>query len=190
MLADFFDTMGTMVAVGSEAKLLDEDGVPPRSKAILIIDSLGAVAGGLGGVSSNTAYVESTAGVGEGARTGFASVVTGVLFLLALFFAPLFALVPGEAASTALVFVGFLMMTQVTEIDWAKTEMALPAFLTIALMPFAYSITVGIGMGFISYVVIQVARGHARKVHALMWVSSVLFVVYFALGPIQSLIAG
>jgi len=190
MLADFFDTMGTMVAVGSGAKLLDKEGFPPRSTAILIIDSFGAIAGGLGGVSSNTAYVESTAGVGEGARTGFASVVTGVLFLLALFFAPLFALVPSEAASTALVFVGFLMMTQVTEIDWTKTEMALPAFLTIALMPFAYSITVGIGMGFISYVVIQIARGHAKKIHALMWISSALFVVYFALGPIQSLIAG
>lgn len=190
MLADFFDTMGTMVAVGSEAKLLDQDGIPPRSKSILIIDSLGAIFGGLGGVSSNTAYVESTAGVGEGARTGLASVVTGALFLLALFFAPLFALVPTEAASTALVFVGFLMMTQVTEIDWSKTDMALPAFLTIALMPFAYSITAGIGMGFISYVVIQIARGRAMKIHPLMWVSSILFVVYFSLGPIQSLLVG
>lgn len=188
MLADFFDTMGTMVAVGSEGKLLDKEGVPPRAMSILVIDSLGAMAGGLGGVSSNTAYVESTAGVGEGARTGFASIVTGALFLLAIFFSPLVALVPGEAASTALVFVGFLMMTQVTEIDWSRTDMALPAFLTIALMPFAYSISVGIGAGFIAYVVIQIAKGHAKKIHPLMWIVSVLFVIYFALGPIQSLL--
>lgn len=188
MLADFFDTMGTMVAVASEADLLDEEGVPPRSGAILVIDSLGAMLGGIGGVSSNTAYVESTAGVGEGARTGLASITAGIMFLVSLFLAPLVMLVPAEAASTALVFVGFLMMTQVTGIDWSKTEMALPAFLTIALMPFTYSIAVGIGAGFISYVVIQIARGHARKIHPLMWIVSILFVVYFAMGPIQELL--
>ncbi|MFT0761591.1 NCS2 family permease [Actinomyces sp. F1_1611] len=190
MLADFFDTMGTMVAVGAEGDLLDESGTPPHSARILMIDSLGAMAGGLGGVSSNTAYVESTAGVGEGARTGLASVVTGLLFLLALFFAPLMTLVPAEAASTALVFVGFLMMTQVTEIDWSRQEMALPAFLTIAMMPFSYSISVGIGVGFVSYTVIQIARGHARKIHPLMWVVAALFVVYFAMTPIQQLLLG
>lgn len=188
MLADFFDTMGTMVAVGSEAHLLDEEGVPPRSGAILVIDSLGAMIGGIGGVSSNTAYVESTAGVGEGARTGLSAITSGVMFIFALFLSPLVQLVPAEAASTALVFVGFLMMTQVTEIDWSKTEMALPAFLTIALMPFAYSIAVGIGTGFIAYVVIQIARGHIRKIHPLMWIVSALFVVYFAMGPIQELL--
>ncbi len=188
MLADFFDTMGTMVAVGSEGDMLDEEGSPPNSGRILIIDSLGAMVGGLGGVSSNTAYVESTAGVGEGARTGLASVVTGGLFLLALFFAPLMTLVPAEAASTALVFVGFLMMTQVTEIDWNRKEMALPAFLTIALMPFSYSISVGIGVGFVSYTVIQIARGHVRKIHPLMWVVAGLFVVYFAITPIEQLL--
>ena len=190
MLADFFDTMGTMVAVGAEGDLLDEHGAPENTRAILVVDSLGAIAGGLGGVSSNTAYVESTAGVGEGARTGLASVVTGVLFLLATFFAPLAALVPAEAASTALVFVGFLMMTQVTEIDWTDPEMAIPAFLTIALMPFGYSITAGIGAGFIFYTVIQLARGKAKNVHPLMWIVSALFVVYFALGPIQNALAG
>ncbi len=190
MLADFFDTMGTMVAVGSEGKLLDEEGIPFKSRQILVVDSLGAILGGLGGVSSNTAYVESSAGVGEGARTGLSAVVTGTLFLLAIFFAPLAALVPAEAASTALVFVGFLMMTQVTEIDWTDPDFGIPAFLTIALMPFAYSITAGIGAGFIFYTVIQVARGRAKNVHALMWLVSVMFVVYFALGPIQSALFG
>ena len=185
MLADFFDTMGTMVAVGSEGNLLDEEGIPHRSRAILVIDSLGAIAGGLGGVSSNTAYVESSAGVGEGART---SVFTGSFFLISIFLAPLVTLVPAEAASTALVFVGFLMMTQVTEIDWTDVEFAVPAFLTIALMPFAYSITAGIGAGFVFYTVIQIARGKASRIHPIMWVVSAAFVVYFAMGPIQALV--
>ncbi len=188
MLADFFDTMGTMVAVGSEGDLLDEDGAPHGSAQILMVDSLGAIAGGLGGVSSNTAYVESTAGVGEGARTGLSSVVTGVLFLIAIVLSPLVTLVPAEAASTALVFVGFLMMSQVTEIDWTRVEFAIPAFLTIALMPFAYSITAGIGAGFVFYTVIQVAQGRWKRIHPLMWIVTILFMVYFALGPIQSAI--
>lgn len=185
MLADFFDTMGTMVAIGSEADLLDETGTPPKSRQILAIDSLAAIAGGLGGTSSNTSYVESSAGVGEGARTGLASVVTGVLFLLSIFLSPIVELVPTEAASTALVFVGFLMMTQVLDIDWKKPEIAIPAFLTIAFMPFAYSISVGIGTGFIAYVFATVAAGKGKKIHPLMWVVTVLFAVYFVLGPIQ-----
>ncbi|WP_026459943.1 NCS2 family permease [Schaalia suimastitidis] len=185
MLADFFDTMGTMVAIGGEAKLLDKEGNPPRSKQILFVDSLAAIFGGAGGVSSNTSYIESSAGVGEGARTGLASVVTGVLFLLSTFLAPLVALVPTEAASTALVFVGFLMMMQVLEIDWLKPDIAIPAFLTIAFMPFSYSITVGIGIGFITYTVIKIAQGRGGKVHPLMWLASFLFVLYFVMGPIQ-----
>ncbi|MCD4557605.1 NCS2 family permease [Schaalia sp. lx-100] len=190
MLADFFDTMGTMVAIGSEAHLIDKEGNPPRSKHILFIDSIAAILGGVGGVSSNTSYIESSAGVGEGARTGLASVVTGVLFLLSTFLSPLVELVPTEAASTALVFVGFLMMTQVLDIEWTKPEIAIPAFLTIAFMPFAYSITVGIGIGFITYCVIQVAQGHLKKVHPLMWVASLLFIFYFVLGPIQHALLG
>lgn len=185
MLADFFDTMGTMVAVGAEGQLLDEEGNPPKTRQILIIDSLAAVAGGVGGVSSNTSYVESASGVAEGARTGLASVVTGFLFLLSTFLAPLVELVPTEAASTALVFVGFLMMTQVTDIDWKAPEIAIPSFMTIALMPFGYSVSVGIGVGFVIYALIQLVMGQARKVHPLMWVVSGLFVVYFLLGPIQ-----
>lgn len=187
MLADFFDTMGTMVGVGARGDLLDENGNPPRMRSILVIDSLAAVAGGLGGVSSNTSYVESTSGVAEGARTGLAAVTTGVLFLLCTFLAPLASLVPTEAASTALVFVGFLMMLQVTDIDWKDPELALPAFLTIVLMPFAYSITVGIGAGFVFYLMIRIAKGKAAKTHPLIWIMSLLFLVYFALGPIQDL---
>ena len=186
MLADFFDTMGTMVAVGAEGSLLDEQGNPPKTRQILIIDSLAAVAGGVGGVS-NTSYVESASGVAEGARTGLASVVTGVLFLLSTFLAPLVELVPTEAASTALVFVGFLMMTQVTDIDWKAPEVAIPAFMTMAFMPFGYSVSVGIGVGFVTYSLIQLVKGQARKVHPLLWVVSVLFVVYFLMGPIQRL---
>ena len=188
MLADFFDTMGTMVAVGSEGKLLDAEGNPPRTRQILIIDSLAAVAGGVGGVSSNTSYVESASGVAEGARTGLASVVTGVLFLLSTFLAPLVELVPTEAASTALVFVGFLMMTQVTDIDWSAPQIAIPSFMTIALMPFGYSVSVGIGVGFVVYALIQLVTGKARTVHPLMWLVSALFVIYFLMGPIQRLL--
>ncbi|WP_261165537.1 NCS2 family permease [Microbacterium sp. Marseille-Q6965] len=186
LLADFFDTMGTMVAVGAEAKLLDEKGNPPQTRRILVIDSLAAVAGGMGSVSSNTSYVESTSGVGEGARTGLASVVTGIAFLLATFLSPLVALVPYEAAAPALVLVGFLMMTQISGIDWTRMEIAIPAFLTIAIMPFTYSISDGIGAGFIAYVIVKLAQGRIRDIHWLMWLSSVLFVVYFTLDPIRA----
>ncbi len=188
MLADFFDTMGTMTAIGAEADLLDEEGVPPNSQRILIVDSVAAAAGGAAGVSSNTSYIESASGVGEGARTGLASVVTGVLFLLATIFAPLVAIIPNEAAVPALVLVGFLMMQQVRHIDWDDLEIALPAFLTIVLMPFTYSISVGIGAGFLAYVLVKIVRGKAGMVHPLMWVVSVLFVVYFAIDPIKQLV--
>lgn len=189
MLADFFDTMGTMVAVGAEGNLLDENGNPEKSRQILLIDSLAAAAGGVGGVSSNTSYIESAAGVGEGARTGLASVVTGIAFLLSTFLSPLVQLVPTEAASTALVFVGFLMMTQVADVDWKSADIAIPAFMTIAFMPFGYSVSVGIGVGFITFVIIQIAKGKAAKIHPLMWLSSTLFVIYFLLGPIQAMLA-
>ncbi|MBX9245657.1 NCS2 family permease [Actinotalea ferrariae] len=188
LLADFFDTMGTMVAVGGEAGLLDENGNPPRTKQILVVDSVAAVAGGASGVSSNTSYIESAAGVGDGARTGLASVVTGVAFLLSTFLAPLVDMVPFEAATPALVVVGFLMVMQVSGIDWKNMEVAIPAFLTIVLMPFTYSITAGMGAGFIAFVVIKVALGKARLVHPLMWVTAGLFVAYFTLTPIRGLL--
>jgi AGZA family xanthine/uracil permease-like MFS transporter len=188
LLADFFDTMGTVVAVGAEGDLLSAKGNPPHLPSILMVDSVAAVAGGLGSVSSNTSYVESAAGVAEGARTGLASVVTGVGFLLAMFFAPLINVVPSEAATPALVFVGFLMMSQVTKVDWEDIEEGLPAFLTLALMPFTFSITVGIGAGFIMFVVLKLARGKARQVHPLMYVVAAAFVIYFVQGLLAKLV--
>jgi len=184
MLADFFDTMGTMTAIGAEAGLNDEEGIPPHTERILVVDSIAAIAGGAAGVSSNTSYVESASGVGEGARTGLASIVTGLLFLLATFFTPLVRMIPSEAAVPALVLVGFLMMQQVTEIAWSDVEIAIPAFLTIVLMPFTYSISVGIGAGFLAFLLIKVVLGKTREIHPLMAVVGLLFVVYFAIDPL------
>ena len=188
LLADFFDTMGTMTAIGAEAGLLDADGVPPRAEQILVVDSIAAAAGGAASVSSNTSYIESASGVGEGARTGLASVVTGAMFLLATVFTPLVAIIPNEAATPALVLVGFLMMTQVKDIDWDDVELALPAFLTIVLMPFTYNITVGIGAGFVTFVLIKLVRGKASEIHGLMWVVAAAFVLYFAIDPVRQLL--
>ncbi|WP_121256642.1 NCS2 family permease [Nocardioides ferulae] len=184
MLADFFDTMGTMTAIGAEADLLDEEGAPPSTRRILVVDSIAAAAGGAAGVSSNTSYIESASGVGEGARTGLASVVTGVLFLCSMVAAPLVGMIPSEAAVPALVLVGFLMMQQVRGIEWADAEIAIPAFLTIVLMPFTYSISVGIGAGFLAFVLIKVVRGKAPEVHPLLWLIAALFLVYFGIDPI------
>ncbi|MGH3731300.1 MAG: NCS2 family permease [Micromonosporaceae bacterium] len=187
MLTDFFDTMGTMVAVGQEGGLVDESGNPPRTREILLVDSVAAAAGGAASVSSNTAYIESAAGVAEGARTGLASVVTGGLFLLATFLAPLVTIVPFEAATTALVVVGFLMMMGVRTIDWTDYEIAIPAFLTIVIMPFTYSISNGIGAGVITYVLVKVAKGKFREVHPLLYGVAALFVLYFVRGPLEGL---
>ncbi len=187
MLADFFDTMGTMTAIGAEAGLLDDEGIPPSTQRILVVDSLAAAAGGAAGVSSNTSYIESASGVGEGARTGLASVVTGVLFLLSIFLAPLVSVIPSEAAVPALVLVGFLMMQQVKGISWDDTDIAIPAFLTIILMPFTYSISVGIGAGFLAYVLIKAIKGRSAQVHPLLWIVAALFLVYFAIHPITTL---
>lgn len=188
MLADFFDTMGTVVAIGSQAGLNDAQGNPPHLKEILMVDSLAAVAGGLGSASSATGFVESTAGVGEGARTGLASVTTGVAFLVAMFISPIITMIPSEAAAPVLVFVGFLMMAQVREIDWNDIAEGVPAFLAIVFMPFAYSITVGIGAGFIVYCITKLAVGKARLVHPILWVVSALFVIYFAQGLLLGLL--
>lgn len=188
LITDFFDTMGTMVAVGQEGDLLDEAGTPPRTREILLVDSVAAAAGGAASVSSNTSYIESAAGVAEGARTGAANLVTGALFLLAMFLAPLVVVVPFEAASTALVVVGFFMMTAVRTIDWTDYEIAIPAFLTIVLMPFTYSISNGIGAGVIAYALLKLASGRARQVHPLLYAVAVLFVLYFLRGPIETLI--
>jgi AGZA family xanthine/uracil permease-like MFS transporter len=188
MIADFFDTVGTITAVGAEGDLLDEDRNLPGSQPVLLVDSLAAAAGGAASVSSNTTYIESAAGVGDGARTGLASVVTGVLFLVATFFTPLVQVVPSEAAAPVLVIVGAMMISQIRELAWDDMALVIPAFLTIALMPFTYSITNGIGAGVVSYVLLQAATGRRRDIHPLMWVVAAVFVVYFALDPIQQLL--
>ena len=185
LLSDFFDTVGTVTAIGHEAGLIDKEGNVPNNDRILLVDSVAAVAGGAAGISSNTSYIESASGVGEGARTGLASVVTGICFLLTTFLSPLVAVIPYEAATPALVIVGFLMMTQVKDIDWNDLGIAIPAFLTIILMPFTYSISVGIGAGFVSHVVIRLVQGRRKDVHPLLLLVAGLFMVYFLSSPIN-----
>lgn len=186
LLSDFFDTVGTVTAIGNEAGLVDRDGNIPNNDRILLVDSLAAVAGGAGSISSNTSYIESASGVGEGARTGLASIVTGLCFLLTTFLSPLVAVIPYEAATPALVIVGFLMMTQIRSIDWDDYGIAIPAFLTIILMPFTYNISVGIGAGFVSHVVIRYFQGRRRDVHPLLLFVAGLFMIYFLTDPINS----
>jgi adenine/guanine/hypoxanthine permease len=180
MLTDFFDTMGTVTGVAEEAGLTREDGSVPGVGRVLGVDSVAAFVGGLAGTSSNTTYIESAAGVAEGGRSGFASVVTGVLFLLAVFLAPIAGLVPGVATAPALVLVGYLMFTIVRDIPVADVEDGLPALLTMILMPLTYDITVGIGAGFISWVLIKLVRNKVGEIHPLMWLVAIAFVVYFA----------
>ena len=186
VLSDFFDAMGTIIGVSNEAGLVDKQGHLPGIGRVLFIDGIAAMAGGAGSASSNTCFVESTAGVGEGARTGFANLVTGLLFALSMFLSPLVGIVPSQAAAPALVVVGFLLMTQVADIPWGRFEIAIPAFLTIVLMPFTYSITNGIGAGFLAYVVLQIAVGKIKQIHWLLWVVAAFFAVYFAIHPIES----
>lgn len=185
ILSDFFDAMGTIVGVTAEAGLLNERGEVPGINRVLFLDGLAAAAGGAGSCSSNTTFVESAAGVGEGARTGLAVIVTGVLLLVTAFLTPLTGIVPQQAAAPALVVVGFLMMTQAREIPWDDWSVAIPAYLAIALMPFTYSITDGIGAAVIAFVAIRLVLGRPREVHPLMYVVSLLFVAYFALSPIE-----
>jgi AGZA family xanthine/uracil permease-like MFS transporter len=185
MLTDFFDTMGTVTGVAAEAGLANEDGSVPGVGRVLLVDSAAAAIGGLAGVSSNTTYIESAAGVAEGAKTGFASVVTGVLFLLAVALAPLAGIIPSVATAPALVLVGYLMFTQVKDINVGDIEDGLPALLTMILMPLTYDITVGIGAGFISWVVIKTVRGKMSEVHMLMWVVSAAFLIFFLQGWLQ-----
>jgi adenine/guanine/hypoxanthine permease len=181
LITDFFDTMGTVVAVGEQAGFLDKAGKMPRLKNVLFVDSLAALCGGLFGCSSVTTYVESAAGVGEGGRTGLTSVVVGVLFLLSVFFTPLVAIVPAYATAPALILVGFLLIAGVRSIRWDDASTALPVFLTIIMIPFTFSISKGIGYGFISYVLLKSCTGKARELHPLMVVVAVLFAVDFYL---------
>jgi AGZA family xanthine/uracil permease-like MFS transporter len=185
ILSDFFDAMGTIIGISNEAGLLTPDGKLPGIGRVLMVDGVAAVAGGVASSSSNTCFIESASGVGEGARTGLANVVTALLFVVALFLTPLTKIVPSQAATPALVVVGFLLLTQVKDIPWEDWEIAIPSFLTIVLMPFTYSITNGIGAGFISYVVLKAASGKAREPGVLLWIIALLFAVYFAIDPIQ-----
>ncbi|HEY0540639.1 MAG TPA: NCS2 family permease, partial [Actinoallomurus sp.] len=189
VLADFFDVMGTTVGLAKQAGLATPEGDDmPRLGRVLFVDGIAAMGGGAASASSATTYVESSSGIADGARTGLASVVTGVLFLGALLLTPLVSLVPSEAAGPALVVVGALMIRQVREIDFTDLGVAIPAFLTMVLMPFTYSITNGMGAGFISYVVIKTVRGRAREVHPLLWLVAALFVAYYAIIPLKELL--
>ena len=182
MLSDFFDTVGTVVGVGGEAGLLDREGRLPGIRRVLLVDSLAAAAGGAASASSNTTYIESAAGVSEGGRTGLTAVVVGVLFLLSLFLAPIAGVIPTEATAPVLIIVGYFMMTLVREIEWEDPAIGIPALLTMVLMPFTFSITNGVGAGFLAYVFISLATGRWRQVHWLMYLVSAVFVWYFVRG--------
>jgi AGZA family xanthine/uracil permease-like MFS transporter len=186
MLSDFFDTVGTVIGVSEEAGLLDKDGNLPGIGRVLLVDSVGALAGGLMSTSSNTTYIESAAGVGEGGRTGFTSVVVGVLFIVAILFAPVAGIVPAQATAPALVVVGYLMFTVVRQMEWGEMDDLFPVLATIIVMPLTYSITNGLAAGFVSFVFLKVLHGKAREIHPLMWVVSLSFVVYFFIPWIQT----
>ncbi|WP_280265069.1 NCS2 family permease [Nocardia wallacei] len=190
VLTGFFDAMGTIFGVCDEAKLLDDNGTMPGLGRVLTTDGVAQIIGGASGGAGSTVYVESATGVGEGARTGLTSVVTGGLFCLAIFFTPIAGVVPIQAAAPALVLVGALMMTQARKIDWGDLEVAVPAFLTIVAMPFTYSITNGVGAGLIAYTVIKAARGKFREIHWLVWIVSTVFTAYFAISGIEALLGG
>jgi AGZA family xanthine/uracil permease-like MFS transporter len=157
----------------------------PRANRVLLVDSVGAMFGGLANASSNTTYIESAAGVAEGARTGLASIVVGVLFLLAMFFSPVAAVIPAQATAPVLILVGFYMMSLAREIPWDDYEEAVPAFVTMLAMPFTWSITNGIGAGFVTYTVIKLLNGRGGQVHWLMYAASAAFVLYFALPLVE-----
>ncbi|MFD4568585.1 NCS2 family permease [Streptomyces sp. NPDC058251] len=186
VLAGFFDAMATIIGVGTEAKLADAQGRMPGLSKALFIDGAGGAVGGVAGASGQTVFVESATGVGEGARTGLSSVVTGLFFAACLFFTPLTAIVPGEVAAAALVVIGAMMMMNARHVDWADRATAIPVFLTVVIMPFTYSITAGVAAGVISYVAIKIAQGKAREIGAFMWGLTTIFLVYYALNPIES----
>ena len=198
MLSDFFDTMGTLIGVGEQAGYLDKKGNLPQVNRPLLVDSVAAIAGGVASASSATTYIESGAGVGVGGRTGWVAVIAALCFLAAMFFSPIAGIVPASATAPALIIVGYLMMTTLSEgedeaeraegkgkgkvlaaIDFSDISFGLPAVLTMTIMPLTYSITNGIGAGFISFVVIRIAQGEARKVSWMLWTASAAFLLYF-----------
>jgi adenine/guanine/hypoxanthine permease len=179
LLSDFFDTVGTAIGLGAEGGFLTEDGTLPRMRELLTVDGAAAAVGGALSTSSCTTYIESGSGIAEGARTGLASVVTGLLFVAAMFLSPLAGVIPPEATATALVVVGFLMIQGIRHISWADPTDAVPAFLTLIGMPLTWSIADGIGLGFVSFVALKVLTGRVREVPPLMWVSAAAFAIYF-----------
>lgn len=185
VLAGFFDAMGTIIGVGAQAGLADKEGRMPGLNRALAIDGAGGVMGGVAGASGQTVFVESTAGVGDGARTGLSAVVTGTGFALCLFFTPLAQVIPPQVAAAALVVIGAMMMSNARHIDWADPEVAVPVFLTTVLMPFTYSITAGIAAGVVTYVLIKAALGKWREPGWLMWGLSAVFLLYFCLSPVE-----
>jgi AGZA family xanthine/uracil permease-like MFS transporter len=181
MMSDFFDTMGTAMAVAKQGEFLNDDGTVEDIRQILIVDSAAAAVGGFCGASSITTFVESASGAADGGRTGLSSIFTGILFIIAAFFAPVISIVSSAATCGALVIVGFLMMGDVVDIDWSDLLEGFPAFMVIAGIPFTYSISNGIGLGFISYVIVALVTGRAKSIKPLMWVATIAFVVYFLL---------
>ena len=181
MMSDFFDTMGTAMAVAKQGDFLSDEGKVEDIKPILIVDSVAAAAGGVFGASSITTFVESASGAADGGRSGLTSITAGILFLLAAFFSPLISCISSAATCGALVYVGFLMMSEVTEIDWFDILEGFPTFMIIIGIPFTYSISNGIGLGFIAYVVVASVTGNIKKVRPLMWVAAAAFLAYFLL---------
>ncbi|MGW7079369.1 NCS2 family permease [Streptomyces sp. NPDC054866] len=180
LLSCFFDAMGTIMGISDEAKLTDADGNMPGMNKVLFVDGIAVAAGGASSSSATTCFVESTAGVGEGARTGFANIVTGGLFAVALFLTPIATMVPSQAATPALLAVGFLILSgSIGQIDWSDFTIAIPAFLTMLMMPFTYSITNGIGIGFISFTALRLAAGRGREVPVAMYAVSAVFAFYY-----------
>jgi AGZA family xanthine/uracil permease-like MFS transporter len=188
MLSDFFDTMGTVTGVAAEAGLTNEDGSVPGVGRVLLVDGLAAAVGGAAGVSSNTTYIESAAGVADGGRTGMTAVVTGLLFLVAIFLSPVVQIIPLQAAAPALVLVGYLMFTQIGEIDARDVTTGLPALLTMILMPLTFTITIGIGAGVVVWVLLQIVTQRVSEIHWLMWIVFIAFLLYFAQEAIKPLL--
>lgn len=180
-MCDCFDTVGTLIGTASNAGMLDKDGNLPHGDKALVADACATVVGACLGTSTVTTFVESSTGISEGGRTGLTSVVVGILFLLSVVFAPIAGIIPTQATAPALIIVGMLMIGNVAKIDWSDIEVALPCFLTIIMMPFAYSISDGIGFGFISYCVLKIFRGKFKEVPVLMYVLSALFILMYAL---------
>lgn len=181
LMSDFFDTMGTATAVAKSGDFMEEDGSIKNIREILVVDSAAAALGGLFGVSSITSFVESASGAADGARTGLASVVTGLFFILAALFVPVISVVSAASTCGALVLVGYLMISDAVEIDWTNLLESFPAFLTIIGIPLTFSISNGIGFGFVAYVIVALITNNAKKVKPLMWVAALMFVVYFFL---------